>query len=148
MAAPVPACAFAPELDRSYLAFCPEHGGWYVGEWRTIDGPGRWVLAWDVSVKHLGRVLARAQTFVRGVPELPVPRPSAALEVGNEARLRPDNAHGRRLMAGVARTSASSRRRGARAEVSAKPVCGPLGEVRPDGSSVSEPATAVSSGAF
>ena len=53
MAAPIPAYAFKAETDRSYLVFCPEHGGWHVGEWWTIDGPGRWVLAWDVSVELL-----------------------------------------------------------------------------------------------
>jgi hypothetical protein len=30
--------------------FCPEHCGWHVGEWWTIDGPGRWVLAFDASI--------------------------------------------------------------------------------------------------
>ena len=51
MSAPVPAYALTPDTDRSYLVFCPEHGGWHVGEWWTIDGPGRWVLAWDVSIE-------------------------------------------------------------------------------------------------
>ena len=51
MSAPVPAYAFEAETDRSYLVFCPEHGGWHVGEWWTIDGPGRWVLAYDASVE-------------------------------------------------------------------------------------------------
>jgi hypothetical protein len=50
MNAPIPAFAFDPETDRSYLVFCPEHGGWHVGEWWTIDGPGRWVLSFDASV--------------------------------------------------------------------------------------------------
>ncbi len=31
MSEPVPAFAFTPEPDRSYLVFCPEHGGWHVG---------------------------------------------------------------------------------------------------------------------
>jgi hypothetical protein len=51
MSPPVPAFGFKPEIDRSYLVFCPEHGGWHVGEWWTIDGPGRWMLAYDASVE-------------------------------------------------------------------------------------------------
>jgi hypothetical protein len=54
MSTPVPAFAFDAETDRSYLVFCPEHGGWHVGEWWTIDGPGRWVLAFDASIELPG----------------------------------------------------------------------------------------------
>jgi hypothetical protein len=54
MSTPVPAFAFKAETDRSYLVFCPEHGGWHVGEWWTIDGPGRWVLAFDASIELPG----------------------------------------------------------------------------------------------
>lgn len=50
---PDPAFAFQPEPDRSCLVFCPEHGGWHVWEWWEIDGPGRRLLAWDVSVELL-----------------------------------------------------------------------------------------------
>ncbi|WP_375458915.1 hypothetical protein [uncultured Enterovirga sp.] len=50
MTEPIPAYGFKPETDRSYLVFCPEHGGWHVGEWWTVDGPGRWVLACDAGV--------------------------------------------------------------------------------------------------
>lgn len=53
MSTPVPAVGFKAETDRSYLVFCPEHGGWQVGEWWTIDGPGRWVLAYDASIELL-----------------------------------------------------------------------------------------------
>jgi hypothetical protein len=54
MSTPVSAFAFKAETDRSYLVFCPEHGGWHVGEWWTIDGPGRWVLALDASIELPG----------------------------------------------------------------------------------------------
>jgi hypothetical protein len=47
MSHPIPAHEFCPEPDTSYLLYCPEHGGWHVGEWWTIEGPGRWVLAFD-----------------------------------------------------------------------------------------------------
>jgi hypothetical protein len=48
---PVPAHDFQAEPDTSYLVFCPEHCGWHVGEWWTLDGPGRSVLAYDTSVE-------------------------------------------------------------------------------------------------
>jgi hypothetical protein len=48
---PIPAHDFRPEIDTWYLVFCPEHGGWHVAEGWEIDGPGRWVLAYDVSVE-------------------------------------------------------------------------------------------------
>jgi hypothetical protein len=44
-----PIHAVVPEPDRSYLVFCPEHGGWHVAEWWTGDGPGRWVLVVDTG---------------------------------------------------------------------------------------------------
>ncbi|MBM0206524.1 hypothetical protein JNW90_28610 [Micromonospora sp. STR1s_5] len=47
----IPAHEFKPEPDTSYLLYCPEHGGWHVGEWWEIDGPGRWVLAYDAAHK-------------------------------------------------------------------------------------------------
>jgi hypothetical protein len=49
MPRPIPAHEFSPEPDTSYLLYCPEHGGWHVGEWWTEDGPARWVLAFDAS---------------------------------------------------------------------------------------------------
>ena len=51
MSQPIPAHEFTAEPDTSYLAFCPEHGGWHVAEWWVADGRGRWVLAYDVSVE-------------------------------------------------------------------------------------------------
>jgi hypothetical protein len=48
---PIPAHLFEPETNTSYLVFCPEHGGWHVGEWWAIEGPGRWVLAYDTEVE-------------------------------------------------------------------------------------------------
>lgn len=57
-AKPVPAISVKPEVDRSYLCYCPDHGGWHVGEWWTIDGPGRWVLAMDAATElHVSHVL-------------------------------------------------------------------------------------------
>jgi hypothetical protein len=51
MSTPVPAAIFKPETDTSYLVFCPEHGGWHVAEWWTVEDPaGRWVCALDASV--------------------------------------------------------------------------------------------------
>jgi hypothetical protein len=47
----VPVHEARPDTDRSYLVFCPDHGGWHVGQWWTIDGPGRWVLAFDVEIE-------------------------------------------------------------------------------------------------
>ena len=56
--APIPVHQFRPEPDTSYLLFCPDHGGWHVGEWWTVDGPGRWVLAFDVMCEpHPSHVL-------------------------------------------------------------------------------------------
>lgn len=37
MGAPIPVHEFKPETDRSCLCFCPDHGGWHVGEWWTVD---------------------------------------------------------------------------------------------------------------
>lgn len=51
MTRPVPASAFKAKLDYPYLVYCPDFGGWRAGEWWEADGPGRWVLTWDVSVK-------------------------------------------------------------------------------------------------
>jgi hypothetical protein len=48
---PIPAHEFKPEPNTSYLVFCPEHGGWHVGEWWTAEVPaGRWVLAYDTNI--------------------------------------------------------------------------------------------------
>ena len=49
MSDPIPAFEFRPEPDTSYLLYCPEHGGWHVGEWWTVDGEPRWVLAFDTA---------------------------------------------------------------------------------------------------
>ncbi len=36
----------APKFpDTSVLLFCPEQGGWHVGEWWEVDGSGQWVAA-------------------------------------------------------------------------------------------------------
>lgn len=51
MGPPIPVHEFKPETNRSYLVFCPEQGGWHVGEWWTIDGPGRWLLALDAATE-------------------------------------------------------------------------------------------------
>ena len=40
-------------LQRWNTSSASDHGGWHVGEWWTIDGPGRWVLAWDALVEIL-----------------------------------------------------------------------------------------------
>jgi hypothetical protein len=51
MSTPIPAAIFMPETDRSYLVFCPEHGGWHVAEWWTVEDPaGRWVCALEASI--------------------------------------------------------------------------------------------------
>jgi hypothetical protein len=54
MSTPVPAFAFDAETDRSYLVFCPEHGGWHVGKWWTVGWSGRCVLALDASIELPG----------------------------------------------------------------------------------------------
>ena len=46
--------------------FCSDHGGWHVGEWWTVEGPGRWVLTLDATtelqVSHVMDVPADAPT--------------------------------------------------------------------------------------
>jgi hypothetical protein len=49
MSRPIPVHEFNPERETSYLRYCPEHGGWHVGEWWTEGGPGRWVLSFDAA---------------------------------------------------------------------------------------------------
>lgn len=51
MTRPIAASAFKAKLDYPYLVYCPDFGGWRVGEWWEADGPGRWVLTWNTSVK-------------------------------------------------------------------------------------------------
>lgn len=42
---------FEAEPLRDYLLFCPENGGWHVGQWWTLDDAARWVLAFDPLVE-------------------------------------------------------------------------------------------------
>jgi hypothetical protein len=39
--------------DTSILLFCPEQGGWQVGEWWTVDRP-RWVAVLDAAIEPCG----------------------------------------------------------------------------------------------
>jgi hypothetical protein len=47
---PQPIAALTPEPDTAYLLFCPEQGGWHVGEWWEMDRP-RWVMTFDASME-------------------------------------------------------------------------------------------------
>jgi hypothetical protein len=46
---PRPIATVTPEPETAYLLFCPEQGGWHVGEWWTVEGSGRWVAAIDTQ---------------------------------------------------------------------------------------------------
>jgi hypothetical protein len=37
-----------PRTNTSYLLYCPEHGGWRVGEWQQLCHQGKWVAVLDV----------------------------------------------------------------------------------------------------
>jgi hypothetical protein len=45
---PQPIETLTPKPDTSYLLFCPDQGGWRVGEWWAIEG-GRWIAAIDTE---------------------------------------------------------------------------------------------------
>ena len=47
---PQPIATLTPEPDTAYLLFCPEQGGWHVGEWWPVDRP-RWVMTFDASME-------------------------------------------------------------------------------------------------
>ena len=44
-----PIATVTPEPDTAYLLFCPEQGGWHVGEWWNVEGSGGWVAAIDTE---------------------------------------------------------------------------------------------------
>lgn len=50
MPQPVPVDQVRPEVDRSYMVFCPDCAGWHVAEWWTAAGPARWVSVLDTRV--------------------------------------------------------------------------------------------------
>jgi hypothetical protein len=43
-----PIATLAPTPDTSYLLYCPEQGGWHVGEWWNVEG-GFWTAAIDTN---------------------------------------------------------------------------------------------------
>jgi hypothetical protein len=45
---PIQTAPRQPEV--SVLLFCPEQGGWHLGEWWTLDRP-RWVAVIDASIE-------------------------------------------------------------------------------------------------
>jgi hypothetical protein len=52
-----PAIETAPrEPDTSMMLFCPDQGGWHVGEWWNVEEPGRWVASIDVSLTRANRL--------------------------------------------------------------------------------------------
>ena len=46
------AIATAPrEPQPSLLLFCPEQGGWHVGEWWAVEEPGKWIAAISTDIE-------------------------------------------------------------------------------------------------
>ena len=39
------------EPDMSLMLFCPEQGGWHVGEWWPAEEPGKWVAAISTEIE-------------------------------------------------------------------------------------------------
>jgi hypothetical protein len=38
-----------PRTNTSYLLFCPDGGGWRVGEWQPLGPDGKWVAVLDIQ---------------------------------------------------------------------------------------------------
>ncbi|MBM0206526.1 hypothetical protein JNW90_28620 [Micromonospora sp. STR1s_5] len=36
--------------DTSLMLYCPDQGGWQVGEWWSVEEPGKWVATIDGSI--------------------------------------------------------------------------------------------------
>ena len=49
-AGPQPIATAAREHERSLLLFCPEQGGWHVGQWWGVDR-ARWVAVIDDAIE-------------------------------------------------------------------------------------------------
>jgi hypothetical protein len=45
---PQPIATLTPEPDTPYLLYCPQQGGWHVGEWWNAEG-GFWTAVIDTD---------------------------------------------------------------------------------------------------